>query len=113
PGERDFFTFAGTAGQRLYYDALDRDFESISARLISPTGTILWDVNHSADRDPFTLTQTGTYTLVLDGNAETIGDYSFRMLDLSAATPMNLTMPLTGSLSPRSRTDAYQFNGTK
>lgn len=113
PGERDLFTFAGTAGQRLYYDALDRDFESINARLLSPTGTILWEVNHASDRDPITLTQTGSYSLVLDGNAGTVGDYSFRLLDLASAAAMNLTTPISGSLNPRSRTDAYQFNGTK
>ena len=113
PGERDSFTFAGTVGQRLYFDTLDRDSESINARLLSPTGAILWEINHNQDRDPFTLTQTGTYTLVLDGNGRSVGDYSFRILDLANATPMNLTAPISGSLNPRSRTDAYQFNGTK
>lgn len=113
PGEKDSFTFTGTAGQRLYYDALDRDFEGINARLISPTGVVLWEINHSSDRDPFTLTQAGTYTLVLDGNGGAVGDYSFRLLDLATAVPMNLTSTVTGALIPRSKTDVCQFNGTK
>lgn len=113
PGARDIYTLTGTAGQRWYFDALDRDFESINCRLLGPTGAAVWEVNHSSDVGPFTLAQNGTYTLVVDGNGATVGDYSFRMLNVADATAMNLTTPLTGSLSPRSRTDAYQFNGTK
>lgn len=115
PGERDSYTFTGTVGQRLYFNSLDRDFESINVRLLSPVGNnvSLWEINHSQNQGPFTLTQAGTYTLVVDGNGSTVGDYSFRILDLSTATPMNLTSTLAGSLSPRSKTEAYQFNGTK
>ena len=33
-GQHDAFTFTGTAGQRLYYDALDYDFDSVNVQLI-------------------------------------------------------------------------------
>ena len=33
-GQQDAFTFTGTAGQRLYYDALDYDFDSVNVQLI-------------------------------------------------------------------------------
>ncbi|HRI16233.1 MAG TPA: hypothetical protein PLX89_24825, partial [Verrucomicrobiota bacterium] len=113
PGDRDLFTFTGTAGQRLYYDALDLSPENIFVRLVSPSGAVAWEVRHSSDVGPFTLTQTGTYTLVVDGSQPTIGDYSFRMIDLASATAMTLTAPVSGALNPRSRTDVYQFNGVK
>ena len=66
PGEQDVFTFTGAAGQRLYYDALDRDFESINVQLYSPSGGLLWNFNHSNDSDPLTLTETGTHKLIFE-----------------------------------------------
>src|SRR6185436_14215632 len=41
PGEQNRHTSRGAAGQRLYYDALDGDFDSIAARLISPGGNVV------------------------------------------------------------------------
>jgi hypothetical protein len=113
PGEKHLYTFTGTPGERIYYDTLDRDGESINARLLSPTGTVIWEVNESTDVGPTVLTANGTYTLVLDGNGATVGDFSFRVLNLASATAMTLTADINGSLSPRSETDLYQFNGTK
>ncbi|MBE9057111.1 Ig-like domain-containing protein [Sphaerospermopsis sp. LEGE 08334] len=62
PGEIDEYTFTGTAGQRLYYDALiDKTpdnttfvFPSIFARLISPSGKMQTAFgNGNADGDRF------------------------------------------------------------
>src|SRR5439155_21273852 len=38
PGEQGRFTFRGTPGQRLYYDALEGDFDPIVVHLVSPSG---------------------------------------------------------------------------
>lgn len=114
PGEQDLFTFTGTAGQQLYYDALDRDFEQMNARLIPPSGGApLWEINSSSDQGPFTLTASGVYTLVLDGLGATVGDYSFRLVDLASAPALSLTTPTISALNPRSETDIYQLNGAK
>ena len=40
PGERDFYSFTGAIGQRLYYDALDADGDSINVQLIAPSGAL-------------------------------------------------------------------------
>ena len=45
PGEQVGFAFTGTVGQRLYYDTLDADFESIYISLISPSGTIVDEIH--------------------------------------------------------------------
>jgi hypothetical protein len=63
------------------------------------------------DRTPFTLTESGTYKLVLDGSADSIGDYSFRLVDASAAAILSLNTPISGSLNPGLKTDVYQING--
>ncbi|PYJ95656.1 MAG: hypothetical protein DME23_23440 [Verrucomicrobia bacterium] len=111
PGEQVGFAFTGTVGQRLYYDTLDADFESIYISLISPSGTTIWQINHSSDFGPFTLAETGTYKLLLDATGDTLGDYSFRLLDLGAAPTLALGTTVTNQLSPRLETDIFQFSG--
>jgi hypothetical protein len=112
PGQEDRFTFSGAIGQRCYYDALALDGGSINVRLISPSGAVRWEVNHSSDNGPFYLIESGTYTLVQDGNGATTGAYSFRFLDLSNATLIAYGPTNSGSLAPQSMTAAYRFNGT-
>ena len=116
-GEQDIYTFTGTVGQRLYYDALKNDFsDTFSARLVDPTGDIV-SLNQDADSDrgPFTLTEAGTYQLVFESasvvNPDT-GSYNFQLLDLAAATALNFDTVTTGTLSPGRETDLYRFTGS-
>jgi hypothetical protein len=84
PGEQGRFTFRGTPGQRLYYDALEGDFDSIGVHLVSPSGlTVQINGNSASDIGPFTLIEDGLYTLVIDGNGATTGNYAFRLLEVS------------------------------
>ncbi len=55
------------------------------------------------------LTETGTYRLVLRGNT---GDYSFRLLDVADAPTLNLGTIVTDSLGPGAEMDIYKFRGT-
>ncbi|WP_094583979.1 Calx-beta domain-containing protein [Synechococcus sp. BO 8801] len=117
-GERDIYTFTGTAGQRLYYDALTSDFtRSFPVRLIDPTGDIgLLNQQHYFDSNtPFTLTETGTYQLQLESTSSfslDTGAYSFQLLDLAAATALPFDTVTNGTLSPGQDTDLYSFTGT-
>jgi hypothetical protein len=113
PGEQHLYTFAGTTGQRIYYDSLDSDSEQVYSRLIAPSGVLVWDfTNQSTDAGPVTLLENGLYTLLIDGNAATTGDFRFRILDLAAAAPLVLGGTTTGTLSPANATLAYQIGGT-
>ena len=113
PGDQHLYTFNGTAGQKIYYDSLDRDFEQIYCRLIAPSSGFVWDfAPQSNDVGPVTLLEDGTYTLLIDGLAAATGDYSFRLLDLAAASALSMTIPTSGQLNPSSATEAYQLNGT-
>src|SRR4030095_5830749 len=67
PGQQDSYTCAATVGQWLYYDALDGDFDQISAILFTPSGVAVFNSNADQDVGPFTLVEPGTYTLVIDG----------------------------------------------
>jgi hypothetical protein len=114
PGEVDYFTFNGTAGQRLYYDALENDFAAIAVRLIGPAGAFahLNGLNSDADVGPFILTMSGTYTMIFDGSQDTVGGYKFRLLDLASSPSLTVGLNVTNQLSPRIETDIFQFNGT-
>ncbi|QLE56855.1 Ig-like domain-containing protein [Nostoc sp. TCL26-01] len=114
PGETDEYTFTGTAGQRLYYDGLiNNNTSTIYAQLISPSGQqVFYNGDADSDRQPFTLTETGTYKLILDGNANNTGDYSFRLLDASAAPTITLDTTVTNTLTPGLEADIYRINGT-
>jgi hypothetical protein len=111
PGETDRFMFEGRAGQRLAYDAIEGEFQSIYAQLLLPNGASFRRWNHAADQLPFTLPVDGTYVLELDGTGDTTGRYSFRMLDLTAPSPLVLGTPVAGTLDPRTTMAVHGFNG--
>ncbi|KHG41357.1 hypothetical protein OA07_11900 [Aphanizomenon flos-aquae 2012/KM1/D3] len=114
PGEIKEYTFNGTAGQRLYYDGLiNNNTSTIYSQLISPSGQTVFSLSDAdSDRGPFTLTETGTYKLIIDGYLDNTGDYSFRLLDASAATTITLDTTITDTLTPGLETDIYRINGT-
>jgi hypothetical protein len=112
PGNQLYYTFTGHAGQRLYYDSRITNYFSAYVNLISPGGSTIQLGNASYDQGPFTLTQSGTYTLVFDGVSDTTGILSFQLLDLSAASPISLGSTITDSLSDQTQTRLYKFAGT-
>ena len=89
------FTFMGTAGQRLYYDAIDADFDPIQVALLNPAGQIV-HINGNADSDvgPFLLGSSGVFRLVFSGQGDVKGDYKFRLLDLDSA-PLLPSAPIS------------------
>jgi hypothetical protein len=111
-GERDVYTFAGTVGQRVLYDAVDGDFDSIIAQLVSPAGATLLFINVDSDSAILTLTETGTYRLEIDGSGDATGDYRFRVLDLGTATLVTLGVNLMGQLSHQLEANLFSISGT-
>ncbi|QUY44819.1 RHS repeat-associated core domain-containing protein [Acaryochloris marina] len=113
-GDQTEFTFAGTTGQQLYYDALGL-FTNMRLNLEAPDGTQLFSFFVGADDDsgPITLMQDGTYTLIVGGDNISTGDYSFRVLDVPAtAQSVTLDNPVTGTLDPSREADFYRLSGT-
>src|SRR5262249_33497198 len=102
--ERHVYTFTGNPGQQLYFDAL-----SGSAALYSPSGQTLFG-SVSFDTGLITLTESGTYRLVVDGDAT--GSYSFNLLDLADQPVINAGTEYTGSLDPDSSVAIFRFNAT-
>ena len=111
PGEVDEFTFTGEIGQKLYFDALGADF-NVDVQLFSPSGVSVFNIFSDDDREPFTLTEAGTYRLVVDGGFNDTGDYSFRLLDTADVPTLTLDTVISGSLNPGKESDIYKFEGT-
>ena len=115
-GQRDFYSFSLSEGKRLYFDALSNS--NVNWSLFGPKGTMLYGRN-------FTGTDSGSlggsaiydlvagdYTLIIDGNADMVGNYSFRLLDIALAAALTPGTAMSGQLSPANETDLYQFNVT-
>ncbi|EHJ10225.1 hypothetical protein CWATWH0003_5022t6, partial [Crocosphaera watsonii WH 0003] len=111
--EVDTYTFEGEAGQILYFDGLDQNSQN-NISLTSPTGgniSNFFSVSSSSNRGPFTLIETGTYTLTVEGVEGS--DYSFRVLDVADSTTIELNTDIAGSLGSFAETVLFTFVGTE
>ena len=113
-GEQDTYTFEGTAGQQLFYDALGGDY--LKFRFFDPTGRELFNVDGRNDRGSdgsLTLAMNGTYKVVIDGERDATGSYGFRLLDKADATVINLDTDITGTFDNGGfESDSYRFTLT-
>jgi large repetitive protein len=110
-GEQHIYTFAGNAGQQLFYDSMGRDY--LSLKLLDPAGNTIFTDYTNSDRGPdqgFTLTATGTYQVVVDGIGEGTGSYQFRLLDRTTSQTAALDTDLVGRLDNLLAAQGYQFS---
>jgi large repetitive protein len=111
-GNQNIYTFEGTAGQQLLFDALTGS-AALRAKLYSPTDILVKDWDTSIDAVPISLTEPGSYGLVVDGNFAATGNYSFILSDRAQISPLVVNTAITGSLNPGNRIDWYPFDGTQ
>ena len=136
-GDSYTYTFSGKTGQTLDFDGLTgpTNNTTIYAVLTDPLGgTVpnLYAISVNSDSGPFTLTQSGTYTLTITGHPFSYygfatGAFSFRLLDnaLSSATPPGQATALTldpnatvtgsfgtASIPANTSTNLYTFSAT-
>ncbi|MBN8490904.1 MAG: LEPR-XLL domain-containing protein, partial [Burkholderiales bacterium] len=123
-GQRDVYSFTLTETKRVYFDALatstSTDNYYLRWSLSGPRGLEVndqpWRTSDSADGSSILLLGPGSYTLTVRNpqdtttGADITGDYGFRLLDLSNATPLTTGTPISGVLNPASQTDAYRFD---
>jgi RHS repeat-associated protein len=116
PGELDHYTFTLPAAGLFYFDSMTAN-SFLQWSLSGPDGTPVSDrpfTNSDArsaygPADPVLSLPAGNYTLTVSGTGSTTGGYSFRLLDLSAATTIAEGATVNGTLSPASSTDTYRF----
>ncbi len=111
PGETDSYIFTGVAGQKLFFDALAGN-TSIRGKLFSPTGVEILNNPTNSDWNPFTLTETGIYRFIIDGNGDTTGDYSFRLWDIVTTNTIEMGTAIFGNLNPGNEVELYHFTGS-
>ncbi|MEB3220007.1 MAG: putative Ig domain-containing protein [Nostocales cyanobacterium 94392] len=111
-GEKDVYLTEGTAGQRIWFDGLASDSFNIDIRMTSPTGqTLINNLGANRDSGMLTLPETGTYSIVVNGDDFT-GDYSFRVLDEENANSLTLDTNFTSTVEPGSGAEIYTLEGT-
>ena len=87
PGAEAFFTFSGTAGQRIFIDATASSLPNQCGVLdlrdpsgaITTSGCIVNGKGGIAERDGYVLLQTGTYTLIVDPNGAATGQVELKL----------------------------------
>ncbi|MGC9506255.1 MAG: putative Ig domain-containing protein, partial [Baaleninema sp.] len=110
-GDRHMYEFTGGIGQSLFFDGLSAD-TSLTARLLGSGGHTILSISPDEDwSQPLTLTESGPYRLEIDGENTALGDYSFRLSDLSAVPSLPLGESVSGTLSD-SEVELYQIEGT-
>ncbi|MCP5368563.1 MAG: LEPR-XLL domain-containing protein, partial [Hyphomicrobiales bacterium] len=87
-GQRDHYTFTLATDARLYFDTLTNS-SAFNWTLTGPRGTVVAarDFNDSDSYDvagnPVLDLVAGDYTLTVDADNDTVGDYAFRLFDLA------------------------------
>jgi|GEM_PF-3197849 len=90
--QEHWYSFTGSIGMRLYYDALLNTTSQIPVRLIAPDGTAVWELSDADNEyNPITLNQNGTYTLIFGGQTDATGPYSFRLINVDQPPASSLT----------------------
>jgi RHS repeat-associated protein len=82
PGELHRYTFSATAGQFLYFDVRDAGLYNnrILFSLQAPDGSSIQSSSNQ-DKDFFSASQSGNYTIVVDGRAlDDVSTYSFSVV---------------------------------
>ena len=113
PGQQDVYTFSLANHTLTTFDSLTNR-NDINWKLVGPNGTVvntrLFSTSDSTDRSNAILSlETGDYTLTVDGGGDATGDYSFRLLDLSQATPVTPGTPVSDTVTPGNGTTMFQF----
>ncbi|MEZ6032636.1 MAG: DUF4114 domain-containing protein [Planctomycetaceae bacterium] len=111
------FSFDATTGQRIFYDAISPSTPSVTVRLVSPSGVITALNPNNDSPNPLQSTtslapETGTYYVLVVGEADTAFDFSFRMHDLDNAPLLPFGTEVTGTMPLGRETDVFRYNGT-
>ena len=117
PGEIDTYTFNLSSASSLYFDMLSPNNGNFIWSLVGPAGTVIggrpFTNTDSHDiGNPILNPVAGNYTLIIDGSGDTVGSYSFRLLNLADAVTITPGTPVDSTLNPGPETDLYRFQGT-
>ena len=114
PQTEETFSFDAPAGAQILFDDLSSSASNdISVRLVDPNGNnVFRNSRFNQNTRPYLLSESGTYSLIINGgNAG--GDFSFQLLEFnSAATEIALDTEITGTITTSLETKVFQFDAT-
>jgi hypothetical protein len=112
--QQDYYNFRLEADSALYFDSLTNSTDFTWA-LSGPRGPVV-SARQFADSDsndyksnPVLSLEAGDYTLIVDGKDATTGAYGFRLVDLAAATLINVGDTVTDTLNSGNATHLFRF----
>ncbi len=113
--ETDLFKFTATAGDRLFYDFLSHTgLASATLRLAAPDGSIVSTGSLAGDREIDSLPQSGTYTVLTEGDiaAAGSGTFEFTVFIHAPPTPVALTIgdSTAGQIDPPGERDVFTIS---
>ncbi len=115
PGQIQTYEFSLASERRLYFDAL-LPASGLDWSLSGPRGVVVNRRAFSGSDGPSGLSlltlPAGGYRLTVDADGDATGAYSFRLLDLEDASPLNLATEVTGRLEPFAKSDLFRFAAT-
>ena len=119
PGQNAYFTFSGVAGNRLSLYLNGVTVSSGTLTLRNPDDTVLLGPKSFATAptfiDPITLSQTGTYKLVLDPKGKAKGSMTLTGYDVPADTSAAYTLgtEAIGTTTVPGQRNMFTFSGTQ
>jgi RHS repeat-associated protein len=93
----DRWTFSASSGQQVRFGLEAVGKAGLEFDLVGPNGYAAF-VNAKSSSDLITLPSTGTYAVVVHGEAEDDGGYAFRV-DQTATTTLTLGSPFSGTIA--------------
>ncbi len=110
-GEVDNYSFTAQAGQVLFFDRLEGSRLSINWELTAPSGTqVFWQRNWD-DNGPVELSESGLYTLRVDGNGDQILAYRFQVVEVPppSVAAIEIGQVIDGAIGVQGEVDNYTF----
>ncbi len=104
------YTFDGTAGQTLFLDNTTPVGNPVYLTLIDPSNRVVSSIDSYSDSGPLTLTSSGTFYLLVDGESSSPTTYGFRLIDTST-TPLTFGAVTNGTVTVAAQSDVYTFSG--
>ena len=106
-------TVAVAAPNSKFYFDVTTGIGNATWRLIDPFGNILFSNGFSTDNDTLTLSQPGTYFLVLEGRRNAGAgsvNYAFNVVpDVASSTPLTIGNTVNASIGVPGESDDYTF----
>ncbi len=104
------YSFLGAAGQRMFFDNQTVSGTAVNFTLYRPDGSQVF--NEPAFDDAITtLTESGTYYLLVEGTSTSSTNFGFRLTD-TAYVPLTFGTTTSGTVTNAAQSDVFTFTGT-